>query len=98
MALTCPYCEMARVNCTCNIVDKKVNMYPHKGMTPVKVSNPIDRRWRQIRDKANKNIAFRRALVEFDRRVLDRAKEIEAEMVEMMTLGELHPTTHNCMD
>ena len=72
-------------------------VYPHKGMRPVEVANPIDRKWRQTRDKANKNEAMRIAIVELDDAIQDRAKEIEAEMTEMMALDGLSPRTRSCM-
>ena len=72
-------------------------VYPHKGMTPVEISNPIDKRWRQIRDKVNKDAATRQAIVEMYDDIKGCTKEIEAEMIEAMSLGELHPNTHSCM-
>ena len=72
-------------------------VYPHKGMTPVEIENPIDRRWRQLRDMANKGVSLRIAIVELDSAIQARAKEIETEMVEMMTLGGLHPNTIGCI-
>lgn len=78
--------------------NEKNHVYPHKGMAPVEIANPIDRQWRQTRDKANKDVAVRTAIVELDDTIQARAREIEAEMVGMMTLGGLHPNTRNCVD
>ena len=72
-------------------------VYPHKGMTPVEISNPVDRKWRQIRDIANKDIATRKAITEFDEDIQDRAIKIQEEMSATITLGGLHPNTHTCM-
>ena len=72
-------------------------VYPHKGMAPIEVGNPIDRAWRQVRDQANKDVAVRIAIVELDKAIQARAKKIEVEMIEMMSLGKLHPNTRNCI-
>lgn len=107
MALTCPVCERPGVDCICTLIQNKEKdmncnennrAYPHKGMAPVEIANPIDRKWRQTRDKANKEMATRTAIVELEETILARAKEIEVEMAEAMTLGGLHPNTRSCMD